>query len=151
MPSGSMAPCVAPGLPCGAFPNATHGTRAASTLCPEHRTMMDTQRLIALVVFSFSALLLWDAWQKHTAPKIAHPTATTIPAAPSSTPSTPGTPAASSTSPAAPAQAGAAPQMPVATPAMPAGESVLVHTDLFDAQVSTAGGDIQKLTLKQVH
>jgi len=113
--------------------------------------MMDTQRLIALVVFSFSALLLWDAWQKHTAPKIAHPTATTIPAAPSSTPSTPGTPAASSTSPAAPAQAGAAPQMPVATPAMPAGESVLVHTDLFDAQVSTAGGDIQKLTLKQVH
>jgi YidC/Oxa1 family membrane protein insertase len=31
--------------------------------------MMDTQRLIAFVVFSFSALLLWDAWQKHNAPK----------------------------------------------------------------------------------
>ena len=31
--------------------------------------MMDTQRLIAFIVFSFSALLLWDAWQKHNAPK----------------------------------------------------------------------------------
>jgi YidC/Oxa1 family membrane protein insertase len=30
---------------------------------------MDIQRLIAFVVFSFSALLLWDAWQKHNAPK----------------------------------------------------------------------------------
>jgi len=24
--------------------------------------MMDTQRLIALIVFSLSALLLWEAW-----------------------------------------------------------------------------------------
>ena len=41
--------------------------------------MMDTQRLIALVVFSFSALLLWDAWQKHNAPKA--PVAVSAPAA----------------------------------------------------------------------
>ena len=32
--------------------------------------MMDTQRLIAFIVFSFSAILLWDAWQKHNAPKV---------------------------------------------------------------------------------
>src|SRR6185369_9337675 len=140
MPSGSMAPCVAPGLPCGAFPNATHGTRAASTLCPEHRIMMDTQRLIALVVFSFSALLLWDAWQKHDAPKVAHPAATTIPAAPSSTPATPAT--SSTTSPTAPTPQSSAPQMPTASPAVPVGEPVLVHTDLYDAVISPVGGDI---------
>ena len=27
---------------------------------------MDTQRLILFVIFSFSALLLWEAWQKET-------------------------------------------------------------------------------------
>ena len=32
--------------------------------------MMDTQRLVALAVFAFSSLLLWEAWQKHSAPKI---------------------------------------------------------------------------------
>jgi YidC/Oxa1 family membrane protein insertase len=45
--------------------------------------MMDTQRLIAFVVFSFSALLLWDAWQKHNAPKpIPAPTAANRPSVP---------------------------------------------------------------------
>ena len=29
---------------------------------------MDTQRLIVFVIFSFSALLLWEAWQKETRP-----------------------------------------------------------------------------------
>jgi YidC/Oxa1 family membrane protein insertase len=37
---------------------------AASTRFPEgFLPMMDTQRLIALIVFSFSALMLWEAWQ----------------------------------------------------------------------------------------
>ena len=111
--------------------------------------MMDTQRLIALVVFSFSALLLWDAWQKHDAPKVAHPAATTIPAAPSSTPATTAT--SSTSSPTAPTPQSAAPQMPTASPAVPVGEPVLVHTDLYDAVISPVGGDIQKLTLQQVH
>jgi YidC/Oxa1 family membrane protein insertase len=29
---------------------------------------MDTQRLILFVIFSFSALFLWEAWQKETRP-----------------------------------------------------------------------------------
>ena len=41
--------------------------------------MMDTQRLIAFVVFSFSALMLWEAWQKHNAPKPPVPTTASAP------------------------------------------------------------------------
>jgi YidC/Oxa1 family membrane protein insertase len=29
---------------------------------------MDTQRLILFIVFSFSILMLWDAWQKEQHP-----------------------------------------------------------------------------------
>ena len=34
---------------------------------------MDTQRLILFIVFSFSILMLWDAWQKeqHPAPAVS--------------------------------------------------------------------------------
>jgi YidC/Oxa1 family membrane protein insertase len=113
--------------------------------------MMDTQRLIALVVFSFSALLLWEAWQKHNAPKVVPPAASSIPAAPATLPPSPAA-AAGKAGNSAPAQsAAAAPQMPAAAPAVPAGEPVVVHTDLYEASISPVGGDIQKLTLKQVH
>jgi len=30
--------------------------------------MMDTQRLILFIVFSFSILMLWDAWQRENRP-----------------------------------------------------------------------------------
>src|SRR5258708_2853902 len=114
--------------------------------------MMDTQRLIALIVFSFSALLLWDAWQKHTAPKVTHTPATSIPSAPpagtATTPTAPAAPAA--TSAAATGQSMAA-QVPAAAPSVPSGEPVVVHTDLFDVAISPVGGDIQRVTMKQVH
>jgi YidC/Oxa1 family membrane protein insertase len=102
--------------------------------------MMDTQRLIALIVFSFTSLLLWDAWQKHNAPKIPAPTAAT--ASPSSVP-TPSTPLASPGTPSA--------AVPSATPTSATGEPIRVSTDLFDVELNTLGGDIRRLTLKQVH
>ena len=106
--------------------------------------MMDTQRLIALVVFSLSALLLWDAWQKHNAPLHA-PAATTAgvsqPTVPATPPTTsPGTPAAS---PAGAPPVGAAP----AASAQP----VRVKSDLFDVEIDPVGGDIRRLTLREVH
>ena len=107
--------------------------------------MMDTQRLIAFVVFSFSALLLWDAWQKHNAPKV--PQASVTASVPAGVPQ-PTTPAASASS-----QPGAA-AVPNVSPAnaapAPAGEAITVHTDLFDVELSTAGGDIRRVTLLQV-
>jgi YidC/Oxa1 family membrane protein insertase len=105
--------------------------------------MMDTQRLIAFVVFSFSALMLWDAWQKHNAPK--------VPAPVSASASAPGVPRPST--PLAPATPSAA---PVGTPGVPvaaapaAGTPVTVKTDLFEVELNTAGGDIRRLTLLRV-
>src|ERR1041385_1891132 len=113
--------------------------------------MMDTQRIIALVVFSFSALLLWDAWQKHNAPRPQHPTATTIPSSPSSAPaSTPAAPAPAAPQTAGPGARAVPSPFPVAT-TLQAGAPVAVRTDLFDVEISPLGGDIQRVTMKQVH
>src|ERR1700716_4259450 len=103
--------------------------------------MMDTQRLIALIVFSFTSLLLWDAWQKHNAPKIPAPTAAT--ASPSSVP-TPSTPLAA---PGAPPP----PTVPSAAPTTATGEPITVKTDLFDVELNTLGGDIRRVTMRQVY
>jgi YidC/Oxa1 family membrane protein insertase len=109
--------------------------------------MLDTQRLIALIVFSFSALLLWDAWQKHNAPKVVPGPQTTVPAAPSAPGTTPQVPNA-----ATPSTPGAPPSVPTAqAPTTLAGEPVVVKTDLFDVELNTLGGDIRRVTMKQQH
>ena len=106
--------------------------------------MMDTQRLIAFVVFSFSAMLLWDAWQKHNAPKaLPAPTSASAPVGvppPTTTLTTPS---------AAPSLA--APAAPSASPVVSGGEPIRVKTDLFDVELSTLGGDIRRLTMLQVY
>jgi YidC/Oxa1 family membrane protein insertase len=109
---------------------------------------MDIQRLIAFVVFSFSALLLWDAWQKHSAPKA--PTATLA------TPATPGVTPTPSTSltPAPPAAGAPSAATPPVAPAggtiATGGEPIVVKTDMFDVELSTAGGDIRRVKLHKV-
>ncbi len=105
--------------------------------------MMDIQRLIALIVFSFSALLLWEAWQRHNAPPPPQRPAMTTPV-PSSVPSAPNVAAAPGTS--------AAPSPPAGAAVSPAaGEPVRVRTDFFDVEISPVGGDIRRLTLRKVH
>ncbi|MDA8384419.1 MAG: membrane protein insertase YidC [Betaproteobacteria bacterium] len=93
---------------------------------------MDIQRIIVFIVFSMSIVLLWDAWQKEhetPAPPVAvHATS----AVPSAVPALP-----------QPAVPGA----PAATP-LPAHVPVVhVRTDLFSADISTLGGDIDHLAL----
>src|SRR5688572_6061180 len=107
--------------------------------------MMDTQRLIAFVVFSFSALLLWDAWQKHNAPKVSAPVASTA-SAPA------GVPQPTAPLSAAPAQPGAVavPQVPASAAQTPAGEVITIRTDLLEVDLSTAGGDIRRVTFLKV-
>jgi YidC/Oxa1 family membrane protein insertase len=100
---------------------------------------MDTQRLILFFVFSFSILMLWEAWQKENRPPQAPSTSVVAPAsvpAPSATPATP---------------AGAAGGVPAAAGEDSAGkrERVRVTTDELIAEIDTQGGDIVYLELRE--
>ncbi len=98
---------------------------------------MDNRRLLLLLVFSFSLVMLWDAWQKYNQPKVAVSPA--------------GSPAQS---------VGAAPQPTTSLQTVIAGspvnavpqvqvqaETVSIKTNLIAVEVSTLGGDIVKLDL----
>ncbi len=103
---------------------------------------MDNRRLILLVVFSFSLVMLWDAWQKYNHPPLpAQSAAVSAVARDSSVP----VPSAAQAQPAA-ASAASVPAA-VAAPAAAKGEIVSVKTDLFVADVSAQGGDLVGLVL----
>src|SRR5690554_6327487 len=102
---------------------------------------MDIQRLILFFIFSFSLLLLWDAWQKEQQPRPAP--AATAPSAPGvPTPTAPLSPATSAPTPAAAAPAAA---VPGATAAAAQGEKVRVSTDLVEAEIDTIGATLTRL------
>jgi YidC/Oxa1 family membrane protein insertase len=105
---------------------------------------MDTQRIIAVIVFSFSAVLLWNAWQKHNQP----------PPAPIPTLSTPGagTPVrAPSTADVPTFRTGNAVEQVGSGAIQPseAGKVVTVRTDKFDAEINSQGGDIRRVILRE--
>jgi len=107
---------------------------------------MDIQRLIALVVFSFSALLLWEAWQKHNAPPPQPASASSVPAAPA-----PGNATSSATPTPGSPDAARAPGTPPAGPSATSAEPILVATDLLQIEINPVGGDIRRVTLLAVH
>ncbi|TMG78711.1 MAG: membrane protein insertase YidC, partial [Betaproteobacteria bacterium] len=94
---------------------------------------MDTQRLILFLVFSFSLLLLWDAWQKEIRPPAAPATQGAVP--------TPSGPAAT------PAAKGVEAMPPNAAPAGKPRERLWVRTDTLLAEIDTQGGDLVYLEL----
>ena len=96
---------------------------------------MDNRRLILFLVFSFSLIMLWEGWQKHHQPQLSAVTATT-------TGKTAVTADAFSPSPVAPSVADAERNAAPAT-------TTTVETDLFLAEISSQGGDITRLTLKE--
>ena len=100
---------------------------------------MESQRLILFFVFSFSLFLLVDAWQRDRQPTPAGAPAATVQ-------KDTGVPPAPSDKLVAPVPA-AAPQAPAG--GLAAGTPVTVETDLFRAEISTAGGDLRALELKQ--
>ena len=104
---------------------------------------LDTQRLILLFVFSFSLLMLWDAWQKHNQPK---PPAQTAAQRAQPTVPTPRAPIASKPTPAPAAKGGA---VAVPTPAAPTskGEVVRVRTDLLVVDIDSVGGTLRRVEL----
>jgi YidC/Oxa1 family membrane protein insertase len=98
---------------------------------------MDTQRLILLFIFSFSLLMLWEAWDKQSRPKPAPP----APAAQQGVP-TPAKPADGATKPAPAAGVPAA-------DAAAKGETLRLTTDLLIAEVDTLGGTLKRVELLQ--
>jgi YidC/Oxa1 family membrane protein insertase len=105
---------------------------------------MDTQRLILFVIFSFSVLMLWDAWQRDhrapvPAPQQAQPAGVPTPTAPSAA------------TPAAPVPPGAVTPavVPSSAAPSPAREPIQVETDLLRAEVDPVGGDLVRLELKR--
>ncbi len=99
---------------------------------------MDTQRLILWLVFSFSALMLWQAWEReHSAPPITAATSqSTRTAEPESA-------APSAAIPPAMAPAGAPPVAAVVA----AGKTIEVSTDLYVADIDTVGGTLTRVAL----
>ena len=99
---------------------------------------MDTQRLILFIVFSFSLLLLWEAWQKETRPAVPVSPVATQGVVPSPSALGDGTQAKGPAVPPSATQAEAGP-----------GELLKVSTDLMHADIDTLGGDIVYLELTQ--
>ena len=109
---------------------------------------MDNQRLVLFIVFTFSCFMLFEAWQRETRPPVQPPAVAGAPSGPAATavplPTQPLSSAA--TSAPAPAPSGA---RPAPTGALQQGETVRVETDLYIADISTAGGDLRRLELRE--
>jgi YidC/Oxa1 family membrane protein insertase len=103
---------------------------------------MDTQRLILLLVFLFSCMMLWEAWQRKDMPPPVTATqqASAIPAAGSAAGA-----ASGSAVPPAPTSAATLP----AAQNVPAAQAMVmkVRTDLVEAEISSQGGDLVRLEL----
>ena len=99
---------------------------------------MDNQRLILFLVFSFSLVMLWEAWQKQGAPaQIANPPAATATQVAGGV----ATPVPVPTADTIPASGDTA--APVDTAA-----KLSVTTDLYVAEVSAQGGDLTRLEFR---
>ncbi|OGT02358.1 MAG: membrane protein insertase YidC, partial [Gallionellales bacterium RBG_16_57_15] len=93
---------------------------------------MDNQRLILFIVFSFSLLLLWEAWQDKNVPAPMAPSATSGPATGAPTPSD----ALKATAPPAAPSTG-----------FDRGSRAVVETDVLHASIDANGGDLRELQL----
>ncbi len=102
---------------------------------------MDTQRLILFFVFSFSLLMLWDAWQKEQRPVPTSP----VPAKSQTAVPSPAKPMA----PVAPPVAGSVPTESATAKVQPTGERIRVETDLLIAEIDTLGGTLRRVELRK--
>ncbi len=98
---------------------------------------MDTRRLILFVIFSFSILMLWDAWQQKANPVVNTPTTAQT--------ATPGAPAAVNGGTASDMQS----TVNDGSFKLASGQRIKVKTDLFEADIDTVGGDLRRLVLNK--
>jgi YidC/Oxa1 family membrane protein insertase len=100
---------------------------------------MDTQRIIAFIVFSFSILLLWESWQNQTNPNPA--------VAVQSTKGTQQAQPASTELPPVPGQSLKPNAVTVGSGQVAHGSRARIITDVIDAEIDSNGGDLRKLVL----
>jgi YidC/Oxa1 family membrane protein insertase len=96
---------------------------------------MDTRRIILFVIFSFSIMMLWDAWQRKDAPPVAPSAQEESTQAGAAVPGS-----ADSSTPTDTAKD---------TFTLARGQRVQVETDLFQAEIDTNGADLRQLTLRK--
>lgn len=118
---------------------------------------MDTQRIIALIIFSFSGLLLWEAWQKQSKAPVAPPvpiieqaqrsSGSAVPAAqpPTATGGQASLPIPTVNLGAVPST-GPAASAPAIAPAAST-KTVSVRTDTLAVELDANGGDIRNVVL----
>lgn len=114
---------------------------------------MDTQRLILLLVFSFSLIMLWEAWQKQEQPTAASAPAT-VAARSAAANAVPAPAVATSAASATSAPLDAATAVPDAAAMDEAPAQIarqVIKTDLFIAEISAQGGDLVRLELIRHH
>jgi YidC/Oxa1 family membrane protein insertase len=99
---------------------------------------MDIKRLVLFIVFSFSIMMLWDSWQVKNAPREVVAEATTNPTDAS-------IPAAANID----ATASSSAAVDNAQFTLEAGERIKVNTDLYQAEITTVGGDLRHLALNK--
>jgi YidC/Oxa1 family membrane protein insertase len=100
---------------------------------------MDTRRLVLFVIFSFSIMMLWDAWQQKNSPVVPAQESSTLQPVEQGTPSTT---SAEGSAAAANAAVGGVFKLEQ-------GQRIKVVTDLFTAEIDTVGADLRRLTLNK--
>ncbi len=100
---------------------------------------MDFQRILLFLIFSTSVFMLWNEWER-----TQHPPVPGVAVAASGVPATS---SAGASAPVAAAPASALEQLPGNQAAAKPGRKITVTTDLFQAEINTQGGTLQRLEL----
>jgi YidC/Oxa1 family membrane protein insertase len=110
---------------------------------------LDSQRIVLFFALSVVLLLIWQAWvddngsAREAAPVAEYTAPSDVPMAPQDVP-------ASSDAQSSTPSVGSAPELPPPTPeALARSTRISVTTDVFDAEIDTAGGDLRQVLLSQ--
>lgn len=112
---------------------------------------MDNQRLLVWAAFAFLAWITYQTWVQDYGPKprppAAEQAADTLSAPPAAVATGEDLPAITDTS--EPEALPSSPEAPTETVAAPSARTITVSTDVFDVEISTAGGTLQGAILKR--
>jgi len=112
---------------------------------------MDNQRLLVWAAFGMLAFMTYQTWLQDYGPAPVEPAAVSEeqpPAQPPADDALPGLPSADASTPALPPETAAGFESPNAGVVATAGEVIRVSTDVFEIEINTAGGKLQRAVLK---